>query len=134
MGHRSNDCAGPPGNRGKLDPYIRNEPGALDVLLHFFTRQFTACSFENLRYQYPVARDGMFGEIGFDRELTRINWQLELRSFFCCFRCNRVPALWAHLLAPILDLSLAVIKLGCLAITFTTRNSAFFVRCRFSLF
>ena len=23
MGHRSNDCAGPPGNRGKLDPYIR---------------------------------------------------------------------------------------------------------------
>src|SRR6516165_6256319 len=97
-------------------------------------RRRTTAPFQNLRCQYPVACYGMLGEIGFDRELARIDRQLELRSSFCSFRRNRIPALWSHLLTPILNLSLAVEKLCCLAITLMARNSAFFVRCRFSLF
>ena len=105
-----------------------DEPVAFDVLLHFFDRQFSAGPFQNLRRQYPVARNGMLGEVGFDRELARIDWQLELRPLFCCFWRDRVPALRSHLLTPILDLRLAVEKLCCLAITLMARNSAFFVR------
>src|SRR5262245_6735551 len=93
------------------------EPVAFHIPLYFVERQLTECAFQNLRCQYPVACYGVLGEIGFDRELARINRQLELRSSFCSFRCNRVPALGSHLLTPILNLSLAVEKLGCLAIT-----------------
>src|SRR5215831_1788028 len=89
-----------------------------------------------LTYCSTSSRDNLplFGEIGFDRELARIDWQLELRPFFCPFWRHRVPPLGSHLLTPILDFRFAVEKLGCLAVTLMARNSALFVGCRFSLF
>jgi hypothetical protein len=94
-----------------------NEPVAFNVLFHFFERQFTATPFQNLRRQYPVARNGMLGKVGFDRDLARIDWQLELRPLFRCIWVYRVPPPRSHLLTPMLDLRLAVEKFGYLPFT-----------------
>jgi len=116
---------------GNIEVY---ESTAFHIPLNFVDRQFAAGSFKNLRCQYPVACYGMLGEIGFDRELARIDRHFELRSSFCYLRRNRVPALWSRLLTPILDLCSAVKKLFCLAIPLMACNSALFARRWFSLF
>ena len=69
----------------------------------------------------------MLGEVGFDGEVARIDWQLELRPLSRSFWRDRVPKLRSHLLAPILDLRLAVEKFGCLAITFLLCDLTFFL-------
>src|SRR5215471_19239367 len=102
---------------------------AFDVPPHFLKREFTAGSFKDLRSQYPVACYGMFGEVGFDRHLARIDWQLELGSSFFCFWRDRVPAIRPHLLAPILDPECTAKTLGRFAVTLLLGNSFFFFRC-----
>src|SRR3984893_8543603 len=102
------------------------EPIAFDILLHFFTRQFTAGPFQNLRRQLSGARNRMLGEVGINRDLARIDWQLELRPLLCSFWRHRVPPLRSHLLTPILNLRLAVEEFGPLAITFLMSNPPFF--------
>src|ERR1700676_3377267 len=69
----------------------------------------------------------MLGEVGFNRDLARIDWQLELRPLLCSFWRHRVPPLGSHLLTPILDLRLAVEKFGYLPFTLLLRNPPFFL-------
>ena len=76
----------------------------------------------------------MFGKVGLDRHLARIDWQLELRSSFCFFSRDRVPAIRSHLLAPILNLERSSETLGCLAVTLLLGNSLFFFGCQFPPF
>jgi hypothetical protein len=76
----------------------------------------------------------MLAEVGFNRDLAEIDWQLELRPLFCSFWRHRIPPLRSHLLTPILDLCLAVEKFRCLGITLLVRNPPFSFWCRFSLF
>src|SRR6202030_3516322 len=68
----------------------------------------------------------MLGEVVFDRELARIDWQLELRPLLCSFWRHRVPPLRSYLLTPILNLCLAVEEFGPLAITLLMSNPPFF--------
>src|SRR6267154_1521351 len=87
----------------------------------FFARNVTVCRTVSILAQvkpaqYPVAGDGMLAEVGFNRDLAGIDWQLELRPLFCSFWRHRIPPLRSHLLTPILDLCLAVGKFRCLAI------------------
>src|ERR1700719_5066671 len=76
----------------------------------------------------------MLGEVVFDRELARIDWQLELRPLCCSFWRHRVPPLGSHLLTPILDLRFAVEKFGYLPFALLVRNPPFFLWRRSSLF
>src|SRR3984957_14569751 len=76
----------------------------------------------------------MLGEVGFNRDLARIDWQLELRPLFCSFLRHRVPPLCSHLLTPILDLRLTVEKFGYLPFTLLLRNPPFFFWRRSPLF
>ena len=76
----------------------------------------------------------MPGEVGFDRDLARIDWQLELRPLFCSFWRHRVPPLRSHLLTPILNLRLAGEQFGRLAITLLLRDPSFFFWRGSSLF
>src|ERR1700751_1911259 len=110
------------------------EPVAFHKLLHFFNREFAAGPFQNLRRQHSGVRNGMLGEVGFDRDLARIDWQLELRPLLCSFWRYRVPPLRSHLLTPIFDLRLAVEKFGYLAFTLLVRNPSFFFWRRSPLF
>src|ERR1700738_3011067 len=68
----------------------------------------------------------MLGEVGFNRDLARIDWQLELRPLPCSFWRHRVPPLRSHLLTPILNLRLAVEEFSPLAITLLMSNPPFF--------
>jgi hypothetical protein len=80
-----------------------DEPVAFDVLFNFSRRQFTAGPFQNLRRQRLGARNGMLGEVGFDRNLARIDRQLELRPLFCSFwrvRVKSVHVTWQDLRGP----------------------------------
>src|SRR6202040_4266964 len=76
----------------------------------------------------------MLGEVGFNRDLARIDWQLELRPLFCFFWRHQVPPLGSHLLTPILDLRLGVEKFGYLPFTLLVGNPPFFFWRRSSLF
>jgi hypothetical protein len=40
----------------------------------------------------------MLGKVGFDRDLSRIDWQLKLRLLFSSFWRPRIPPLRSHLL------------------------------------
>src|SRR5271166_4011928 len=119
--------------RGDVQTVDLDEPVTFNVLLHFFDRQSSAGLFQNLCCQYPIARDGMLGEVGFDCQFARIDWQFELRPLLCCFWCDRVPPLRTHLLTPILDLRIAMEKFCCLAITLMLRDPPFFFWRRSSL-
>src|SRR5450432_364835 len=76
----------------------------------------------------------MLGEVSFDRNLARIDGQVELRPLFCSFWRQRVPPFRSHLLTPILNLRLAVEEFGRLAITLLLCNPPFFFWRRSSLF
>src|ERR1700722_10628380 len=76
----------------------------------------------------------MLGEVGFNRDLARIDWQLELRPLLCSFWRHRVPPLGSHLLTPILDLRLALEKFGYLPFTLLARNPPSFLWRRAPLF
>src|ERR1700740_3676464 len=76
----------------------------------------------------------MLGKVGFDRDLPRIDWQLELRPLFRCIWLHRVPPPRSHLLTRMLDLRLAVEKFAYLPFTLLARNPSFFFWRRSPLF